>query len=94
MSHFFSELNKHLVGFLKTMMTTLAENSTHRELSEIFVKLHFNSEMKLFRDGFSMFMQHFVLKDKAFMAELDERIRDAMILIETAIRKKDSAFML
>ena len=76
------------------MMTTLAENSTHRELSEIFVKLHFNSEMKLFRDGFSMFMQHFVLKDKAYMAELDERIRDAMILIETAIRKKDSAFML
>ena len=75
-------------------MLTLSSESTHRELSEIFVKLHFNSEMKLFRDGFAMFMQHFVLKDAVFMDSLESDKRDAMILIETAIRKKDSTFML
>ena len=94
MTRGFSELNKHLVGFLRTLMTTLSKQCTQRELSEIFVKLHFNHDMRLFREGFSMFMQHFVLKDKSFMDGLDESTRESLTLIELAIRKKDSAFML
>jgi len=90
----FSEINKKLAAFLKEMILVLISLSTQKEISDIFVKLHFSSELKMFREGFAMFVRHFVLKDTNFMAEQNEKTKETLILIEHAIRKKDSSFML
>lgn len=92
--NYFSEINKKLAAFLKEMILVLISLSTQKEISDIFVKLHFSSELKMFREGFAMFVRHFVLKDTNFMAEQNEKTKETLILIEHAIRKKDSSFML
>ena len=76
------------------MLVILSELASSHELCEIFVKLHFSSELKMFREGFAMFVNLFILKKSDFMEKHNVKTKECLLLIEEAIRKKDSAFTL
>ena len=58
-------MTKKMAEFLTEVALRMAELLTSQEIVDIFSKLHFSSDLKIFRDGFAMFMQHFILKGMA-----------------------------
>uniref|UniRef100_T1JAJ7 MI domain-containing protein n=1 Tax=Strigamia maritima TaxID=126957 RepID=T1JAJ7_STRMM len=87
----FSEMNKHLVRFLRQLLIRVL---LHDNFRIVFQKINPSPKLRMFREGLRLFLRHFILrvKDKIDIAnssELEERINEAeqiLVAAESAVR--------
>jgi nucleolar MIF4G domain-containing protein 1 len=81
----FSELNKHLVKFIKTIMLDLLAETHPKAMTAPFLAVAGYPKLSVFRDGLRLFLRHFMLRN------LDEDTAGKKQELKAKLEAADSA---
>ena len=90
----FSELDKVKVKLMKKVMLGLLIDYPDYLIKEVFQRIMGNPKLHILREGLKLFIQHFLLRNKGKVIQLDGAVREKIAIAEKALAATDTALWL